>query len=163
MKTLKRMAEALESMVQLVGRIVRINEERIEMMKKSEVHFDRLRISVEEMIDIGKRIHGDGAEEPNLNAVVSAFSELKKERYQEGFYYLQTPGEEAVLVYGYNCDDVNGGDFVFGYNMADGGAILPLSNLRGDTLITSVIIYPKDVFTKDHFMRTKKILSPDMD
>ena len=59
---------------------------------------------------------------------------------KEGFYYLESSNEpEPTLVYGYKCTDRNG-IFVFGFNMHDGGGLLPLSDLTAETKVTPVEI-----------------------
>jgi len=58
----------------------------------------------------------------------------------EGFYHLRHPTEaEPTLVHGYNCTDMDG-EFVFGFNIHDGGGLLPLSDISAGTVITSVQI-----------------------
>jgi len=68
-------------------------------------------------------------------------SEDKK--WKEGFYYLKTPNEgEPVLVHGYYCTDMEG-QFVFGFNTHDGGSLIPLLDVKDDTVIVPVDIVVK--------------------
>jgi len=55
------------------------------------------------------------------------------EEMKEGFYNLYSKHEtEPVLVHGYYCSDM-GGEFVFGFNIYDGGGLVPLSDLTDDS------------------------------
>jgi len=59
---------------------------------------------------------------------------------KEGYYNLHNNSEDAVvLVYGYYCADLDGA-FVFGFNTADGGGLLPLSDLSDDSWFKAVEI-----------------------
>lgn len=58
----------------------------------------------------------------------------------EGFYYLTSPQEpEPVLVHGYYCSDCDG-QFVFGFNVHDGGGIVILRDISPMTTVTRVTI-----------------------
>lgn len=66
--------------------------------------------------------------------------------FEEGFYHFTSEEEpEPVLVHGYFCSDM-GGQFVFGFNTYDGGMLLPLSDLRADTVVTPVNITEQVLF-----------------
>lgn len=59
---------------------------------------------------------------------------------KDGMYNLYTPGEkEPVLVHGYHCTDQNG-EFVFGFNVHDGGGIVSSYDLNIKTVVVPVDI-----------------------
>ena len=59
---------------------------------------------------------------------------------KEQYYQLYAPSEEEpTLVYGYKCADMKG-VFCFGFNIADGGGLVPLSDLVEGTRIVPVEI-----------------------
>ena len=67
---------------------------------------------------------------------------------EEGFYYLTSTEEpEPLLVHGYRCTDMDG-QFVFGFNTHDGGALLPLFDLTDKTTITKVSIVAGEEFKR---------------
>lgn len=55
---------------------------------------------------------------------------------------LQIGDEEPVLVMGYESRDY--GEFVFGFNVHDGGGVLPLSYLHESTTFKRVMIVELD-------------------
>jgi hypothetical protein len=62
------------------------------------------------------------------------------EEFKEGFYYLKSPAEpEPTLVHGYKCTDMNG-TFVFGFNVHDGGGLIPITDLTSETKVVPVEI-----------------------
>lgn len=62
--------------------------------------------------------------------------------YEEGFYTLTRPSEpEPVLVHGYPCTGM-GGEFVFGFNIFDGGYLVVASDLPDDTVVQRINIVP---------------------
>ena len=64
-----------------------------------------------------------------------------KEEYEEGFYQLTSKTEpEPLVVYGYKCSDLDGA-FVFGFNIHDGGGLLPLDDLNDTTTVTPVTCF----------------------
>lgn len=67
---------------------------------------------------------------------------------EAGYYYLISKDEpEPVLVHGYHCTDMDG-QFVFGFNTYDGGALVPLFDLSEDTTIIKVSISSDEVFKR---------------
>lgn len=67
---------------------------------------------------------------------------MKLNRYEpeEGYYNLYVDSEaDPVLVYGYFCSDLDN-VFVLGFNIADGGGLLPLSHLAMETKAVKVEI-----------------------
>ena len=67
---------------------------------------------------------------------------------EEGYYFLINKEEpEPVLVHGYHCSDMDG-QFVFGFNTYDGGALVPLFDLSEDTTIIKVSISSCEVFKR---------------
>jgi len=67
---------------------------------------------------------------------------------EEGYYYLISKEEpEPVLVHGYKCTDLDG-QFVFGFNTHDGGALVPLFDLCEDTTIIKVSVLSGEVFNR---------------
>ena len=59
--------------------------------------------------------------------------------YADGFYYLYTPVEpEPVLVRHYYSSDMQCN--VFGFNVHDGGGILPVWDLTDETTVVPVTI-----------------------
>jgi hypothetical protein len=56
----------------------------------------------------------------------------------DGYYNLYSPQEkEPTLVYCYKCSDFDS-KRVFGFNVSDGGGILPVSDVTADTVIKAV-------------------------
>ncbi len=57
---------------------------------------------------------------------------------KEGYYYLKTKDgiQEPVLVHGYFFE----GKFVFGFNIYDGGGLLPIDDLTENTIVVPVTI-----------------------
>jgi len=65
---------------------------------------------------------------------------IKYKDYKEGFYYLYAENEvEPTLVHGYYCTDLNG-EFVFGFNMYDGGNLVQAQDLTASTIVKPVVI-----------------------
>jgi len=61
------------------------------------------------------------------------------EEYEEGFYHLYTPNEAApVLVHGYFYQPLN--EFIFGFNIHDGGGWVPVSDLKDESRVVKVNI-----------------------
>lgn len=67
---------------------------------------------------------------------------------EEGFYYLTNPEDpEPLLVHGYRCTDMDG-QFVFGFNTHDGGALIPLFDLSEASVITKVSLVSGEEFKR---------------
>lgn len=67
--------------------------------------------------------------------------ENEKRVFEPGFYYMTSEAEpEPLLVHCYHSSDTGG--MVFGFNTHDGGGVLPVSDVREDSVITPVLVVP---------------------
>lgn len=68
-------------------------------------------------------------------------------KMKEGYYFLDNPVDsKPTLVYGYHSTDRD--EFVFGFNIYDGGGLVPMSDLRKDVDIHAAFVMDQDDLNK---------------